>query len=392
MNTARFREGFQALRQQTYLSVCDKMILHDAVGAAVNQFLTRLSQASASRVDHENQVDACRRKVATLLRVKPQEIAVGRNVSDGINAVIWSLDLQPGDNVVVCLDLEHPNNIYPWLRLRERGVDIRSVPHKDGHLDVTALIAAMDGNTRILSCASVSFAPGHRADLERIGKATRDAEVFFLVDGVQSAGILSHDLHAENVDGFATSTSKGLLGLYGYGYLFVSERWIDRMQPAYLSRPAIEMNNDDASAVGDHDYRLKPSAARFEVGSYNLAGAYASNAALDLLADLGTDIVEKQALGVADDLRRGLIELGMPDVTPGDANSRATIVTAGEMDAGGHGFSHTAWVTTLSTALSEARIAHTVRRGQLRFGTHAYNTSTDVNAVLDVVKSTGLFA
>jgi selenocysteine lyase/cysteine desulfurase len=48
------------------------------------------------------------------------------------------------------------------------------VPAKpDGQLDVDAMIAAMDGSTRIVTAASVTFAPGHRTDLQRLGDACR---------------------------------------------------------------------------------------------------------------------------------------------------------------------------------------------------------------------------
>ncbi|GMG85200.1 aminotransferase class V-fold PLP-dependent enzyme [Paralimibaculum aggregatum] len=385
--TIPFREGFPALRNQTYLSICDKMILHRQVRAEVETFLDALADASASRTQHETRVTACRERFAALVGARPEEIAVGRNVSDGINATIWAVDWREGDNVVLSLDLEHPNNAYPWLRLRERGVELRSIPARDGRLDYAALIGAMDDRTRVLTCASVSFAPGFRADLERLGQAAHRRDALLVVDGVQTAGILQHDLHAENVDVFVTSTSKGLLGLYGFGFQFVSARCLDRLRPAYLSRPAVASDNEDHSAMGSEAYRLQPDARRFEVGSYNLAGAYAADAAMALLAQLGAETVEARALDVAARLRTGMVELGLPDVAmPGPAEV-SHLVTAGPLDAGGHGYSDTRWVTDLSAALAEARIAHTVRRGQLRFGTHAYNIDEDADRALDVMQT-----
>ncbi|MEM8552929.1 MAG: hypothetical protein AAGF45_11165 [Pseudomonadota bacterium] len=62
-------------------------------------------------------------------------------------------------------------------------------------------------------------------------------------------------------------------------------------------------------------------------------------------------------------------------------------MTAGPFDAGGHGFSHTPWVRRLSEALDEARVSHTVRRGQLRFGVHGYNTLSDADHALDIMRA-----
>ena len=388
ISPALMREGFPALAAGAYLSICDKAILHDSVRRGVDVFLDHLANASASRVDHETKVLASRMSFAAQMGVAVEEVAAGRNVSDGINAVICAMDWQPGDNAVVSLDLEHPNNVYPWLRLRRRGVDVRNVPSRDGRLDYRAMIAAMDGRTRMISCASVSFAPGYRAELPRLGEAARRHDALFLVDGVQTAGILQHDLHAEGADAFATSSSKGLLGIYGYGFLFVSSRWIDRLEPAYLSRPAVLLADDDASSMGRHDYVLQPGARRFEVGSYNLAGAYAADASLALLAEVGPEAVERRALVVAAQLREALSEAGIADVSyPASESEASHMVTAGPLDAGGHGRSTTAWVERLSADLAAAGVVHTIRRGQLRFATHFYNDASDVALVRDVLSA-----
>ena len=384
----RLRAGFPALNRGAYLSICDKAILHNQVRAAVETFLDRLASGTCSRVEHEVLVNASRDRFATLVSATPGEVAISRNVSDGINAVIWALDWQEGDNAVISLDLEHPNNVYPWLRLRKRGVELRNIPSIAGRLDYDAMTDALDGRTRMLSCSSVSFAPGYRADLERLGRAARARDVLFLVDGVQSAGILRHDFRAEQVDAFATSSSKGLLGLYGYGFLYLAERWIDRLEPAYLSRPAIALDNDDASATGSYDYELQPDARRFEVGSYNVAGAYAADAALALLDAAGAERVETRALSVAATLREELATAGLADVSTTRSPAEAShVVTAGPLDAGGHGFSETPWVEALSARLTEAHVIHTVRRGQLRFATHFYNSDADTRLVLDVLRS-----
>ena len=377
---ARFREGFPALKQQTYISICDKMILHDEVRRSIETFLDHLAMASANRVDHEVRVTSARAKFARLMNVEPATIAAVRNVSDGVNTVAWAMPMAESDNVVVSDQAEHPNNLYPWLRLRRRGQDVRMVaPRPDGSLDIAAMIDAIDGRTRIVSCASVTFAPGHRADIARLGEACRARDVFLLVDGVQSAGILAHDLSAEPIDGLATSTSKGLLGLYGFGFLYISPTWIDRLEPAYLSRPAVKMTTDDHSTMGGHHYELQPDSRRFEVGSFNLAGAYAADASLDLLLELGIEAIEARVLPLASALNEGAAAHGLAPAVPSHGPAQSHVVTFGTLDAGGHGFSTDPMVEPVSAALAEAKIAHTIRRGQLRFAIHAYNTEQDID-------------
>lgn len=209
----RFRAGFPALRDQTYLAIADKMILHDRVRAAVELHLDRLAHASASRVDHEAQVESARAGFAALVGAAPDTIAITRNVSDGVNALAWAMPFKAGANMVLTASAEHPNTLYAWLRQQQRGLELRIIPERpDGTIDTAAMIAAMDDQTTIMSCPSASFAPGFRSDLHRLGAACRDRDVFFLVDGVQSAGILRHDLSAEPVDGLRHQCVQGVAG------------------------------------------------------------------------------------------------------------------------------------------------------------------------------------
>ena len=384
---AQFREGFPALRQLTYLSICDKVILHDAVRASVDRFMDRLAMASANRSDHEVLVHSAKAKFASLTNVAAETIGAIRNVSDGVNAFAWGLPWREGDNLVITADAEHPNNVYPWLRLRQRGIELRIVAAKpDGQLDTAAMLDAIDARTRVMTCSSVTFAPGHRTDIWVLGEGCRKRGVFLLVDGVQSAGILRHDLSAEPVDGFVTSTSKGLLGLYGFGFLYASPKWIDRLEPAYLSRAAVAQQADDHSTIGAFDYELQPDSRRFEVGSFNLAGAYAADAALDLLLRLGPARTEARVLELAGLLHQELTAAGMPPATAASGPAQSHILTLGALDAGGHGFSSDPRIGQLSAHLAANRIVHTIRRGQLRFALHAYNHEADVERTAACVR------
>ncbi|CAN5459988.1 aminotransferase class V-fold PLP-dependent enzyme [soil metagenome] len=381
----RFRDGFPALRAKTYLSICDKMILHDSVRAAVDRFLDHLAMASANRVQHEVLVGSARIRFATLMNVAPATVAAVRNVSDGTNSIACAMPWKAGDNLVLTAEAEHPNNVYPWLRRREQGVEVRALPAlPDGAIDVDGLIAAIDGRTRLVAVASATFAPGHRTDLRKLADVCRKKDVFLLVDGVQTAGILHHDLSSEAVDGFATSTSKGLLGLYGFGFLYVSPKWIERLEPAYLSRSSVQQKVDDHSAMGNFDYEFQPDSRRFEVGSYNLAGAYAADASIALLLELGTPAIEARVLTLSRRLNEGLRHLGLDVAVPFDGPRQSHIVTVGMLDAGGHGFTSDALMQPIYDHLTANGVMLTIRRGQLRFGLHGYNTEHDVDTALAV--------
>lgn len=65
----QFRNGFPALKEKTFLSVCDKMILHNDVRKNIEKFLDHMSMASVNRVDHEVNVTTSKEKFARLTNV-----------------------------------------------------------------------------------------------------------------------------------------------------------------------------------------------------------------------------------------------------------------------------------------------------------------------------------
>ena len=378
---------FPAVEKAVYLSVCDRAILPAVSCQAVERYLAAMMNPFATKLDHEPMVAAARRRFAELIGAEPAEVAFVRNVSDGMNSIAWALPWQPGDNLVVSLDLEHPNNIYPWLRLQKLGVELRNVAARAGRLDIPSMLAAVDDRTRLLTCASVTFSPGLRSDLARLGHGCRSRDIFFLVDAVQSAGILQHDVEELAIDGLTTSTSKGLLGIYGSGFLYCRRSWIDRLEPAYLSRTGVDVAPDKLSEMGSLDYALQADARRFEVGSHAFAGAYAVDASLALIQGLGQATIEAHVLDLARQLAEGMAALGLDvfgrNMAPAEASH---IVTVGELGAGGHAVTTDTLLMDLHHTMMAEKIIHTVRRGQLRFAFHLYNTEDEVAEVLDVTR------
>ena len=74
-----------------------------------------------------------RRKIAQLIGAAAEEIALTVNTGFGISMAARALPLEPGDIVLVS-DKEFPANVYPWLRLKDRGVTMELVPTTRGGL------------------------------------------------------------------------------------------------------------------------------------------------------------------------------------------------------------------------------------------------------------------
>ncbi|WP_199823560.1 aminotransferase class V-fold PLP-dependent enzyme [Labrenzia sp. OB1] len=234
---------------------------------------------------------------------------------------------------------------------------------------------------RLVSAAT--FAPGARTDLKTIGQSCRDSGAFFLVDGAQAVGVLDLNVCRDLIDGLAFSTQKGLLGLYGLGFLYCRSDWAEQMSPRSIARFSVDTSGHEADF--DPEYKLRRSALRFDLGNYNFLAATAVEPSLDLLLRIGTPAIDRYLSSLSASLIDGLVENDLP-VVGGRGKAICNIVTAGTPAATNGSAAGERYISILQ-ALVEAGIVLSSRRGLLRFSFHVYNTNADVERVLHAVKS-----
>jgi cysteine desulfurase/selenocysteine lyase len=382
---AAARRLFPGVEQLIYMDVAGRAPLCLPVRAALDGYfdaaLTGGDKAAMFRT-----VEAARSRFARLINCDPEEVAITKNISEGLNIIATSLSWHSGDNLVVCEELEHANNVYVWRNLQRRmGVQIRNVPSRDGRYPLEGMMAAIDGRTRLLTCCTHTFTPGFRTDIDALGVACRQAGVLFVLDGAQSVGICAIDVTRSPVDALAVSTQKGLLGLYGMGFLYVRRAIAECMEPVYLARFGVDLGASGEAATSGGDYRLMPGAKRFDLGNYNFPAAAAVDASMALLDRLGVPTIEAHTRALAGRLARGLAELGLP-VRGGAANAeRDHIVSVGEPGTG-HNASGDPRMQSLYEALSSQGVKLSIRKDMLRFSLHLYNNEDDVAGVLDIAR------
>lgn len=378
---------FPGTQNHSYLSTCTRGLLSVPARKALNKHLQDLEKGTTDKQALFECIERVRSSFAELIKCDADEVAFTKNVSEGLNIIAASMDWQAGDNVVVCFDIEHPNNVYPWLNQRARkGVEVRAVPHVEGHVDAGRLIEAIDGGTRLVTLPTVSFSPGFRTDVEAVGKVCRENGVFLLADAVQSAGILDTDVDALKVDGLAVSTQKGLCGLYGMGFLYCRREWAERLTPAYLARFGVDLGDAHEAAFGSDNYRLEKGARRFDLGNYNYPGAIVADQSLAILNGIGTQVIEDHVVALASRLIEGLLGAGLPVAGGPPGPHTGSIICIGEIGKGGHDTSDDRFILGLSAHLEAGKVVHTIRRGLVRLALHVYNTDQDIDRLLELAR------
>ncbi|GAA4325981.1 aminotransferase class V-fold PLP-dependent enzyme [Pigmentiphaga soli] len=378
-----FRSHFPVFDEMTYIDVGSRSPLPKPTFDKLDAYLRQcmLGQIDKSRLFELT--EDTRARFARLIHAETEEVTFTKNISEGLNVFSSSLNWQAGDNVIICPELEHPNNVYHWLALARRGVDVRTVAAANGEIPVDDIIARIDSRTRAVSVSTVTFCPGFRTNLKLLGQACRASGALLVVDAAQSIGILDIDVHALNVDVLAASTQKGLLALYGMGFLYVRRDLAEAMTPAYLARFSVKLDSSDSheSDLGDGAITFMPGAMRFDLGNYNFPAVVAVHNSLGLIEELGIQNIDRYVSQLTRTFATALREIGVAVFGREEADLAHTV------SVGSYGVDRPD-VTRLFEALDANKVRACMRRNMIRFTLHAYNNENDIDKVIEVASKT----
>ena len=313
-----------------------------------------------------------RQLVAGMLGARPEQVAFMRNTSDGLSTVANGLDWRPGENLVTFRH-EFPANLYPWLRLRDAlGVEVRVCEERDGRIDTDELIRLIDSKTRIVAISQVQYASGFRADLERIGRVARAHDALLVVDVIQALGVIPIDVEAELVDVAAAACHKWLLTPEGVGFLYLSARARERIQPTLVGWTSVP-NPDD---YGNYEQGWNQGTLAWETGTAPVALIHGLEASLKLLHEVGIPRIQVYLETLTDHLCEQLRNPDYQVVSSRRAGEKSQIVC----------IRHTAGLSSMDlyAHLKKRNIITAPRGNRLRVSPHFYNTLAEID---DLVKA-----
>jgi selenocysteine lyase/cysteine desulfurase len=317
--------------------------------------------------DHVAEV---RRSAAELIGARPEEIAFVKNTTHGVQIAAGSIRWKEGDNVVLP-SIEFPANVYPWMGLWRRGVEIRMVePGDDGLVTAEMIADVCDSRTRAVSVSQVQFSTGQRTDLGELGGFCRNKGILLHVDGIQGVGAVGIDVGRSKVDLMSVGAHKWMMALPGVG-LFYCRRELFEILDIWNPGWTGVVNPRDFL---DYDFKYRDSAERFEEGSPNLHGIYALGVSIDRLLRLGKQVVENRILSLTGMLAAGLEERGFEIRSPLEDGMRSGIIcfSSGSEEA-----------QSIFDRLSGAGIVCSLRENAVRLSPHMYNTEEECEKVLE---------
>ena len=319
----------------------------------------------------EKKLDGLRRDLADLIHTSTDEIAFVGSTTHGIGLVAEGFPWCEGDNVVTAEE-EYPSNLYPWMNLASRGVELRTVPSHDGCIRVEDLAAAIDSKTRVLTISHVEFASGFRNNLDVLGELCQSRGIAFFVDAIQGLGPLTIDVEKTPIDFLCADGHKWLLGPEGAGFLYIRKSWIDRLRPLGVGWHSVTSSYN----VPKPEFTLKPNAQRWEGGSYIMPGLQALAASVRLFHELGPKLVSERILDRAEAVREIARSAGWTVFGSNRPQDQSGIVPLTKDGVDPDAFARSA---------RDRGIALACRRGRVRISPHIYNNMDDMERLQEAL-------
>lgn len=373
IDVAPLRESeFPVTRRWIYLNHAGvSPIPSRAAEAGCRELLRSRDEGASSPRSWLEGSNEVRNRFATLIGASSEEIAFIKNTSEGLSIVAAGFPWKAGDNLVTS-NVEFPSNIYPWLRLETRGVEVRMVKARDGRVPREDLFAACDGKTRMIALSSVEFANGYRNDLAPIGEFCRKQGIFFCVDAIQSLGVLPIDVKSCGIDALAADGHKWLLAPEGIGGFYLSREVLEMVEPVMLGWHSVRNRFD----FENYDFHLAPDARRFEPGSFNMVGIAAFGASLGLLLEIGVERIWERVRRLTDRVIESAERAGYELVSPRNPEDRSGIVTFRVAGADPQAL----WKSLLARG-----VVCSARSGGIRVSPHFYNTPEEIDRFFGIL-------
>lgn len=225
-------------------------------------------------VEVDRVVAEARERVAAFVNARaPTEIAFGLNATSFIRIVSLAIAeglRSPRDEIVVT-DLDHDANVATWMALQSRGAKIVWWRMREDHrLHVEDLVPLLSERTRMVACTVVSHALGSLVDVTSVAAAAHavGAEVF--LDCVHYGPHALIDVQAWDCDYLVCSGYKAFAP--HMGFLWGKQEKLDAL-PTFRE-----------------DFIPDRAPYKIEAGTFTYENVAGMSAAVDYLADLGSEL------------------------------------------------------------------------------------------------------
>jgi isopenicillin-N epimerase len=188
---------------------------------------------------YDNWIERSRSVVARFVGARPKDLVFVTNATTGVNAVLRSLRLRPGDEV---LTTNHDYNachnvLVEWVQRAGGKLKIAQVPFPLGGPDqiIEAVMAAVTRRTRLVLLDHVTSATALVWPVAHLVKALEERGVDTLIDGAHAPGMVPLNLTKLSPAYYTANLHKWVCAPKGTAFLWVRPDKQETLQPAVIS-------------------------------------------------------------------------------------------------------------------------------------------------------------
>jgi selenocysteine lyase/cysteine desulfurase len=388
----QWREDTPGCANQIHFNNAASGLMPRAVLEAVTAHLNREANLGGyeSADDAEAAVEDAYAAVAKVLGAQPRNIAVVENSTVAFFQALSAFDFKAGD-VIVTTRNDYISNQLAYLSLaRRHGVEVqRAADLASGGADPQSVKELLrDPRVRLLAVTWVPTNSGLMQPVEALGEVAEAAGVPYLVDGCQVVGQIPVDVAKLRCDFFSGTARKFLRGPRGIGFLFVSDRALQRGDfPLYIDMRGADWVSADSFAPA-------ADARRFENWEFAYSLVLGLGEAARYALAVGVERGGRRARELAAKLRGKLSGLGGIRVLDRGKELAAivTIEVAGWDATELSKLLRTRGINTSASLRAYAVIDMDEKRAAtaLRLSPHYYNTEEELDRVVEQLKSVTL--
>jgi isopenicillin-N epimerase len=209
-------------------------------------------------------------EVAAFLGASGDDLAFVENTTTGANAVLRSLDLAPGDEILVS-DLGYGGVVNAARYVARRaGAEVRTVempyPVRDPQSVADAFVAGLSPRTRLAIVDHITAESALLLPLAEIAARCRAKGVLVLADGAHAPGAIVLDIPSLGVDWYAGNLHKWAFTPRSSGILWAAPERQEGLHPTVISWGLDQGMSAEFDLLGTRDptpYLVAPAALAF---------------------------------------------------------------------------------------------------------------------------------
>jgi len=181
-----------------------------------------------------------KRKIAIFSGCSAEEIVINRNTTEALETIIFGLDLNKGDEVVLS-EYDYPHMIFAWeQRAKRDGIVLRYVdfnfPEENENKIIKKYKELFNEKTKLVQITHMINYTGQILPVKKIADVANQNNIEVLVDAAHTFSHLDMNISDLNCDYYATSFHKWLCAPFGTGMLYVNKDKIDKIWPLLASK------------------------------------------------------------------------------------------------------------------------------------------------------------